>query len=192
MTIADRIENFNSVLPRSSGSLFELGGRLYGQWFLGNSYGNKGSRLYGAYPGNYLRRVMTLFPEKQKILHLFSGGLPPGNYIRFDRNENADLRGDVHSLASIWHEAGIAKFDLIVGDPPYSEEDAVHYGVPMCNRNLVLKECLQVLEPGGHVVWLDQVWPQYSNRDWKLYGSIGIVISTNHRVRNSFMYEKRV
>lgn len=40
------------------------------------------------------------------------------------------------------------------------------------------------------MVWLDQVIPMFANREWKLVGSIGVFISTNHRTRGVFILEK--
>lgn len=182
--------------------------RLEGVWWLGNSYGNKSS-YYGAYPGNFLKRVMALFPDKERILHLFSGSLPPGDYTRFDRRDPGDLsdhqselfsdyeraldfddglvRGEAENLSDYFEPGSI---DLILSDPPYSIEDAERYGAILVNRRKVVSECRTVLEPGGHLVWLDQVIPMFSNREWKLVGSIGVFISTNHRTRGVFILEK--
>jgi len=54
-------------------------------WMLGNNYSNH-SAYYGAYAPQYLRRVLSMFPDAKKTLHLFSGSLPPGNHVRFDCN----------------------------------------------------------------------------------------------------------
>jgi hypothetical protein len=80
---------------------------------------------------------------------------------------------------------------LIVADPPYTGEDCDHYGVPLIRRQVVVRECHKVLAPGGFLVWLDMVWPQYSKRDWILRGLIGVVRSTNHRARIVTILEKR-
>jgi hypothetical protein len=38
---------------------------------------------------------MSMFPDANNILHLFSGSLPKGNYKRFDlKPEYADIYGD--------------------------------------------------------------------------------------------------
>jgi hypothetical protein len=159
---------------------------ISGVWILGNDY--RGSGYYGAYPPNFIKRVMALFPDAQRILHLFSGSLPPGPYTRFDiQGPNADVIGDAHEL----HERFAAEsFDLIVADPPYSNEDADHYGVPMIQRNRVLAECAIILEAGGFLVWLDQVLPMFLKNTLRLCGTIGIVRSTNHRVRLASIFKK--
>ena len=73
-------------------------------------------------------------------------------------------------------------YDLVLADPPYSSEDAEHYGSPMCNRNKVI-QTLARLSPGAHVVWLDQVLPMWKKEVFALEAAIGLVRSTNHRFR---------
>jgi len=158
---------------------------LDGIWVLGNDY--KGSGYYGAYPPNYLKRVMSMFPDATSALHLFSGSLPSGDYLRFDIQGDADVVGDANSLSNYFDHNS---FDLILADPPYSQEDAEHYGKPLIQRNKVLKECYAVLELGGYVVWLDQVLPMFKKTELHLCGLIGIVRSTNHRFRLASFFRK--
>jgi hypothetical protein len=47
------------------------------------------------------------------------------------------------------------------------------------------------LRPGARVLWLDQVWPMHRKDEWDMDGSIGIVRSTNHRVRFLFFFRRR-
>lgn len=154
-------------------------------WVLGNDY--RGSGYYGAYPPNYLRRILSLFPDAERVLHLFSGSLPEGNYTRFDQKPPADIVGNAEQLGSYIDRDS---FDLILADPPYSVEDAEHYGAPMVSRNKVLTECAKVLEYGGFLVWLDQVLPMFRKDTLFLCGLIGIVRSTNHRFRVASIFRK--
>jgi SAM-dependent methyltransferase len=155
---------------------------LDGMWFLGQNYRGSG-QIYGSYPPQYLRRVMALFPDFESGLHLFSGSLPPQDkFVRFD-NLRGDVNGDAERLSSYFDLSGGPLFDLILADPPYSEEDCNHYGTPMVNRNTVLRECARVLRPDGFVVWLDQVLPMFKKTELHLCGAIGLVRSTNHRFR---------
>lgn len=153
---------------------------LDANWVMGQNY--QGSGYYGSYPPNYVDRVMALFPDAKNILHLFSGSLPPGNYTRFDKRPemSPDVVGDAHYLSEHF-EPG--QFDLVVADPPYSVEDAEHYGVPMVKRQVVIGEIARVLQVGGHLVWLDQVLPQFSKETWHWWGFIGMARSTMHRFR---------
>lgn len=151
---------------------------LDGMWLLGNNY--KGSGYYGAYPPQYIRRIMALFPDANRILHLFSGSLPPSeHYTRFDL-KGGDVTGDAEQLSSYFKPAS---FELILADPPYSAEDSEHYGVPLISRNKVLKEAQSILCPSGYIVWLDQVLPMFRKTELSLVGVIGVIRSTNHRFR---------
>lgn len=165
--------------------------KIYGTWILGQNYQSK-QRYYGEYPPNYLRRVHALFPDKQEVLHLFSGVVEKGLWnseTTFDINPdlNSDITGDAKQLSSYFEDI---TFDLIVADPPYSNEDANRYGTCMISRNTVVKECYNILEEGGHLCWLDQVLPMYRKSELAWVGAIGVVRSTNHRVREVFIWEK--
>lgn len=169
-----------------------INGRIEGMWLLGNSYGNR-TEYHGAFPGNWLKRVLCMYPhDGLRVLHLFSGSLPPGNYTRFDRRtdlgDGPDVVGEAENLSDYFDPDS---FDLIIADPPYTGEDAEHYGTILCNRKKVIEECRKVLAPGGHLVWLDQVWPMYRKDEWDLLAMIGVCISTNHRARFTVIWRKR-
>ena len=83
-----------------------------------------------------------------------------------------------------------AQFGLILSDPPYSYEDAEHYGTVMIARNKVLAECVTILQPGGFLVWLDQALPMFRKRELEMCGAIGVVRSTNHRFRIASFFPK--
>jgi hypothetical protein len=186
-SIEDRAQLYHKAFPKFP-PLRIWNGRIEDIWFLGQNYQSR-STYYGSYPGNYLKRMETLFPDPSPTLHLFSGSLLKGNYIRFDRRDDldADVVGSAENLS---HYFSDYKFGIIFADPPYSIEDAEHYGCTLIKRNTVIDECWEVLLPGGVLIWLDQVWPQYSKRNWKLYGKIGIEISTNHRARSVTILQK--
>jgi len=156
-------------------------GRLQVIWLLGNDYRSK-TGYHGSYPPGYLPRVAAMFPDAERVLHLFSGSLPAGDYTRFDLREDVtcDVRGDAHQLGSIFADQ---TFDIIYADPPYTSEDANAYGTPMVNRNTIVREVYKILEPGGYLVWLDMVLPMYRKVELELAGVIGVVRSTNHRFR---------
>ena len=187
MTLQDRCQNYQKIFPKWPPPVVQ-NNRIHGIWIMGNDY--RGSGYHGAYPPNYLRRVMALFPDRKKILHLFSGSLPKGDYIRFDlrKDVDCDMRGNAEEISKHFPNP---TFDLILADPPYTDEDAHKYGNPMVNRNKVLHECWKVLYPEGYVVWLDQVLPMYSKNHWILDGVIGIVRSTMHRFRCCVIFRKK-
>lgn len=189
MTLEERINNYdkNSGYPKSV--FLGEDGRLYGTWVMGNNYTVK-STYYGGYPHGYLKRIKLLFPDKLNTLHLFSGKVSKeefgGKTIDINPQMNPDYLVDAHKMTDVIKE----QFDLILADPPYSIEDCEHYGTSMVKRNTVLKECVKLLEKGGHLVWLDQVLPMYRKVDLKTVGYIGMVKSTNHRFRVITIFEK--
>lgn len=181
LTLAGRVSGYRTTFPKYPPPRADERW-MDGMWILGNSY--KGTGYYGAYPGNYLKRVMSLFPDAQRILHLFSGSLPAGPYVRFDMKD-ADIRGDAHALP--FEEDA---FDLIVADPPYEPQHAARYGMPMINRRKVLGQCSEVLEAGGYLVWLDTMLPMFRKTELHWCGSFGIVVSTNHRFRVCSIFKR--
>lgn len=163
---------------------------LCGIWMIGNDYRNK-TQYYGAYPAGYLERVMAMFPQvvpsPTTVLHVFSGSLPAGPYSRCDMVQEAEYPFAVEHLPVRLP----ARFPLVIADPPYSGADAVKYGTPMVNRGKVLRSLAEVVEPGGHLVWLDTVWPMHRKDQWITVGRITVVRSTNHRVRMVTIFKRR-
>lgn len=171
-------------------SLFEAeDGRVVGTWIMGNDY-RVGSGYYGGYPAGYLRRIKALFPDKQSVLHVFSGrvdlSVMPGHTVDLNPALEPTYLDDAQSLASVPLEL----YDLVLADPPYSIEDADHYRTTMVQRNKVMR-ALARCRPGTHVVWLDQVLPMYRKDQWAIEAVIGMVKSTNHRFRVITVFRRR-
>ena len=95
---------------------------------------------------------------------------------------------DAESMSNILPENF---YELIMADPPYSIEDCEHYGCCMVKRNIVFNECYKIMKTGGHLIWLDQVLPNYKKDQWNIIGRIGMVKSTNHRFRVITIFEKK-
>ena len=185
----DRITNYEQETKYPKSLFIGGDGRVVGTWIMGNNYRVK-SQYYGGYPAGYLKRIKALFPDKRKVLHLFSGAvdtkLMPGVTVDI----NPDLKPDFVDDAQTLEDVPLEKFDLICADPPYSVEDAEHYQVSMVKRNKVLKVLGSRLQPDTHIVWIDQVLPMYRKADLKLEGVIGMVKSTNHRFRVVVIWRK--
>lgn len=186
MNPSDRVSNYNKSFPNFPCMWFDKGW-IMGVWNIGNNY--KGSGYHGSYPPGYLKRIMSLFPDKQSVLHLCSGSVKDVNATTFDiRPElQPDILGNAEELASLVNGK---TFDLILADVPYTGEDAAKYGQALLNRNKVVSECHKVLKDGGHLCWMDMVLPMYRKTDFKRMGHISIERSTNHRVRAVMMFEK--
>jgi hypothetical protein len=163
-------------------ALFQMeNGGVVGTWVMGNDYRVKSS-YYGGYPAGYLRRIKALFPDKKNVLHLFSGKVDlsviPGDTVDIAAEVLPTFMDDAQTLTVV----PLERYDLVLADPPYSVEDCEHYQTTMVKRNVVLR-ALSRLQPGTHVVWLDQVLPMYRKDTFKVEAVIGMVKSTNHRFR---------
>ena len=189
------IANYNANRRIFSPLIETESGMITGFWMVGNDYHNA-SGYYGAYPPGFMKRIALLFPDPDIVLHLFSGMVEKGAWkgtsvreITCDCNES--LHPDVcENATELQRSFEPGTFDLVVADPPY-DENHVHYGTPKVNKRKVLKRCADVLCKGGHLVWLDTIMPIWSKADgWKLVGTIGLLQSTNHKVRVVSIWEK--
>ena len=177
----ERIDHYvqQTGFPRSL--FLSEDGRAVGTWIMGNDYRVK-SAYYGGYPAGYLRRIRALFPDKRRVLHLFSGKVDlaamPGDTVDINSALAPTYVDDAQTLEGVPLEA----YDLVLADPPYSVEDADRYQTTMVKRNNVMR-ALQRLAPGAHVAWLDQVLPMYRKDAFAVEAVIGMVKSTNHRFR---------
>ena len=98
-----------------------------------------------------------------------------------------DVVGDAVELSSYFEPAS---FDLILADPPY-KGNYEKYGVKPFSKKKVLSECAKILRPGGYLVWLDTIMPQWRKKDgWIYRGNIGLAQSTNHVYRAVLFLEK--
>lgn len=195
---------FSAAFPKSP-PLVATDEWLTGTWMIGACYKNP-NRLYGAYPHSYLDRVHAMFPDARQVLHVFSGGMTHehavaaaeratgkdfsgsrsnGGYV-----ELVDMHGPEQGRFPTWQgdlfefcDQSLDHFDLILADPPYSAEDAKKYDCPAPNRAKIMRALRKVAAPGADLVWLDQVWPMHRKDEWRTWGTIGLVRSTNHRVR---------
>jgi hypothetical protein len=189
MTWEERINSY-TVLTGFPRSLFLAGdGRVVGTFIMGNNY-TVNSGFYGGYPAGYLRRIRALFPDKTKVLHLFAGQVDlralPGDTVDI----NADLKPTFVDDAQRLTNVPLPNYDLILADPPYSVEDCEHYQTTMIKRRVVMDALGKRCAPNTHIVWLDQVLPQYRKADFAMEAAIGIYKSTNHRFRGLTIFRK--
>ena len=189
MNWGDRISTYVQETSFPKCLFIGADGRVVGTWIMGNDYRVK-SEYYGGYPAGYLRRVKSLFPDKKRTLHLFSGKVDlsafPGDTVDINSEFNPTYLDDAQTLTKV----PLERYDLVLADPPYSVEDAERYQTTMVKRNLVMR-ALQRLPIGAHVVWLDQVLPMYRKDAFDQEGVIGMVKSTNHRFRVITIFRRR-
>jgi hypothetical protein len=188
MQWSERIDNYVRETGFPKSLFVAADNRVVGTWIMGNDYRVK-SAYYGGYPAGYLRRIRALFPDKRKALHLFSGKVDlntfPGDTVDINPDLNPTYLDDAQTLECV----PLAKYDLVLADPPYSVEDSQRYGTSMVRRNRVMR-ALQRLSPGAHVVWLDQVLPMYRKDKFSQEALIGMWKSTNHRFRGITIFKR--
>jgi len=177
----DRIDRYTTETGFPKSLFVADDGRVVGIWIMGQDYRVK-SGFYGGYPAGYLRRIKSLFPDKQNALHLFSGKVDldslPGDTVDINPDLTPTFVDDAQHLQGV----PLGNYDLVLADPPYSVEDCERYQTTMVKRNAVMA-ALAGLTPGSHVVWLDQVLPMYRKDTFTIEAVIGMVKSTNHRFR---------
>jgi len=189
MSWEDRIAYYVRATGFPRSMFVSQDGRVVGTWIMGNDYRVR-SGYYGGYPAGYLRRIRALFPDKQRVLHIFSGRVDlsalPGDTV----DVNAALEPTYVDDAQSLREVPLERYDLVLADPPYSVEDAERYQTTMVKRNAVMR-ALQRVSPGTHIVWLDQVLPMYRKDAFDIEAVIGMVKSTNHRFGVVTIFRRR-
>ena len=191
LTLHQRCEKYNNAFPPPPLHVDRFAGKefIHGFWFLG---GARHSDFYGAYHNEYLSRVTCLFSDATKVLHLFSGSLPAGNYTRVGIDptglgKTADIIGNAENLSSFLP----FNPDVIYADPPYTRQEAEEdYQVSLVNGPRVVDECALVLQPGGFLIWLDQRLPVFSNERLRLVGVISYIRSRGNRFRCVCVFQK--
>lgn len=189
MTPQDRIDSYERVMKITRTLWLGPKDQILGVWEMGQNYTVK-SGFYGGFPHGYLKRIKGLYPEGRKTLHLFSGEVDteafPGDTVDLDFDRYPTFLDNAETLETV----PLQDYMLVLADPPYSVEDALHYGPPMVDRAKVIRT-LTRLPAGAHVVWLDQVKPMYRKDQWNVYAQIGMSKSVNHRYRQIFVLERK-
>lgn len=189
MTLQERADAYSARFPHYP-VLWVDKGWLMGVWLIGRLYARGDRTIYGGYPGNYLKRVLALFPDHGRRLDLFAGNTPkvPGAVrVDIDPDRHPDYVADAAHLP---FEAD--SFDFVLADPPYSATDARRYGpggekgagpYKMVVRREVMHEVRRVVTDGAWLCWLDTVRPMYRRQDWAQVGAVAVMVSTNTRTR---------
>lgn len=133
MRAEERAKNFAKNFPKYS-PLVVHNNRLYGFWLIGRWYASNRS-FYGSYPPSYLARVRSLFPDCERVLHLFSGSLQDVrlNEVTYDIKPefSPTICDDARNLLQHFKQG---EFDLILADPPYEIKDFEKYGCKPFNK----------------------------------------------------------
>ena len=181
MTLQERADAYHAAFPKYP-TMWADKEWLMGVWVLGNMY-KRANGYYGAFPGNFLKRTLALFPDRSKMLHLFSGTLPATPGVVTVDCQVTDLVHPTVVSDGRYLPFLDGTFDFVLADPPYSAKDALNYATPMVSRRHVMAEVARVVKPGGHLAWLDTVRPMYRATEWTQVGGVMVLVSTNTRTR---------
>lgn len=161
---------WNAAFPRYP-RVVEDKGCIYGVWYCGTSWHK--SRLHGEYPPTFLKRALALFPGAKQILHCPSGTvMGPG--ITVDRiKDKVRCPQIVADAAALPIQSGT--IELVLSDPPYSEDDSKIYGCPSFPQKRFMSEAHRVLRRGGYLGVLHLYLPPYRKAEWKLVATIFVM-----------------
>lgn len=182
-------DNYSKVFPNYPKLIVDKGW-LYGVWVVGNRYASKHG-FYGEFPGNFLKRVVALFPNAKTVLHAFSGMVEKGMFVgaqEYTIDANPDLSPDI--VGNVESFSASQQFDVILADPPYTKEDAGKYGLPLPNKKKSVANLAHHLSNEGYLCWLDTMLPMHTKTSLLFVGAIGVIQSGNHRVRLLALFRK--
>lgn len=164
-------------------------GWAYGVWYCGTSFTKV--KLYGQYPPTFMKRALALFPFAVDILHAPSGSLGnlPEGHVTLDMYDDdvrkPMFRGDCGAMPF-----ADETFDLVLSDPPYTEEDSRLYGAAKFPERKFMSECRRVLRSNGYLGFLAYHYPSYRKEDWKLCGLFAVVTGFSRRTRMFSVFRK--
>jgi hypothetical protein len=95
---------------------------------------------------------------------------------------NPGLKSTYVDDAQLLKYVPLEQYDLVLANRPLSLEGADRCETAMMKRSAVMR-ALWRLPEGGHMVWLDQVWPMYRTDAFAQEAVIGIWKSTKRRFR---------
>ena len=187
----ERIENYRRIFKGPAYLLYEPETDwIVGHWEIGNSY-KKANGYHGGLQGNFLKRIDALYPDRQRVLHLFTGMVDTTAFPGDTLDIRPDLGPTYCRNAETCEGMPLHLYDFILADPPYTREDAAKYGTRMpCSRK-VMATLAAGVRPATRIAWLDQRKPIYRKREWKLDTIIGITGSTNHILRALFVFTRK-
>jgi hypothetical protein len=181
---------------------------IHDLWFLARCKYQGGVKRYGGYPGGFPERARALLGVtlSDPVLHV-CGGLvrhypypnaigPNDRTLDLDPATEPDFLQDARDpfpsplqVMLNWSSG----WPAILMDPPYSEEDAEHYAAGADrypSPNLLLKNSLDAVRPGGRVGLLHYVLPSPPSKKVKFVAAAGVVVGFNNRVRVFSVFER--
>jgi hypothetical protein len=173
-------------------------------------------KYYGAYPNGFLERARALLGVTpfDPVLHVCGGraheypakprGFGPGDR-RLDLDaalspEFVQAATDPlplcppSALALLTQaEPSPTHWPALIADPPYTEADAAQYAPgaqAFPSANLILRNMLAVVRPGGRVGMLHYILPQPPRVGVRFVACVGVITGYNNRMRVFSVFER--
>lgn len=146
----------------------------------------RSDKYKGGFPLYFEQNLIQLLGYPDDILHPFGGMAETGIRVDLRPDVQPDVIGDAHDLPFLDES-----FDLVVLDPPYSDEEAAElYDTPPLRSAVYTREAVRVLREGGWlVVYTDRepMRPPRCNHALRIV----VVLRPNHRPRTALVFQKR-
>lgn len=140
----------------------------------------------GSFPLHFERKLWRLLGEPEKVLHPFGGLAEIGDRVDLNETTGPTWVGDAHDLHFIDDET----YDLVICDPPYSNEYAkILYGTPALKWGTWIAEAVRVTRVGGHVAVYHVKQPPRP-AGTKLVQRVVVLTRTWHAPRVCFVFER--
>lgn len=172
-------------------------------------------KYYGAYPNGFLERARALLGVTpfDAVLHVCGGmarayPAQPRGFGPSDRtlDLNPALMPDFEQAATdplppYGVQCGPLRngepvgWPALIADPPYTEADAEKYAPgakAFPAANLILKNMLVAVRPGGRVGMLHYVLPQPPRVGVRFVACVGVIVGFNNRMRVFSVFEKEI
>lgn len=145
------------------------------------------SKYKGGFPLYFEQNLVQLLGYPEKILHPFGGRAEIGVRCDLDSTVEPDYLCDAHELPF-----DDDSFDLVVLDPPYSDEEAAElYGTTKKLKPATYtREAVRVLKEGGWIVMYSDREPA---RPPRCNHTLRIIVTLRpyHRPRIAGVFQKR-
>ena len=144
------------------------------------------------------RDILQLKNRFPKILNVFCGGCKYGVRVDLNPEVKPDLVWDIHRLT----EKVTRKFDVILADPPYSDEetksvyeacDYIDIKYPKLRYKIWARECDKLLRPGGlFIIYHKRFMPPPDKDGYLTVKRVFIGGIPNHLPRVAIFYRKKI
>lgn len=147
----------------------------------------------GSFPLHFEQRLVRMMQDHHglplldpQILHPFGGLAEYGDTVDLNETTTPTWAGDAHDLHWIANES----YDLVILDPPYSDEEAAWlYSTPALRPGEFTREAVRVCRTGGHVAVYHRQQPRRPEGT-RLIHRVVVLTRTGHAPRVCFVFEK--